>query len=554
MGQDGMGAITRRTLLGGAAAAGAASLLTPTGALGSIGGPRSAVTDRWLGTLLGESQPLAAPTQFSLVGIEWSARSTARIELRTQAADGRWSRWVTASVLGHDGDRRVRGASLFGEPVWSGPAERVQLRSDGLVTGVRVHFVTPRGGGIGAGLAAAPALASPVLDAGPGQPPILARGAWAAGRAHPTHIPEYGTIKCAFIHHTESPNGYARGEVPSLLRGIFDYHVYVRGFWDIAYNFLIDAYGRIWEGRAGGIDMAVMGAHAGGYNLESTGVAVIGSFMNVAPPAATIHALKQLLAWKLSLHGIPSYGRVTVVVDPSGAVYTPFAPGAHVSLPRVAGHRDGDSTSCPGDAFYHRLPGIRPHVTALAGTPAQLTITPPSPVAPSSAVTLSGQLALLTGSPLAGATIELQQLGPKGPPAVVIATATTAADGSWSASLTASTRNMVVRALHPDYPATVADWVLIPVAPTITLQQQASPPLTVSGTISPVAGKVRVFVYSGTSPSGAPITRKRVHVSQGQFTVQFPTVGPGTYTVVARSKGTSGNAPGVSAPLTVTVT
>ena len=97
-------------------------------------------------------------------------------------------------------------------------------------------------------------------------------------------------------------------------------------------------------------------------------------------------------------------------------------------------------------------------------------------------------------------------------------------------------------------------WVLVPVAPVITLQQLASAPLTVSGTVSPVAGRVRVFVYSGSTPTGTPITRKRVHVSQGQFTAQFPTVGPGSYTVVARSKGTAGNAPGVSAPLTVTVT
>jgi hypothetical protein len=289
--------------------------------------------------------------------------------------------------------------------------------------------------------------------------------------------------------------------------------------------------------------------------MESTGVAVIGSFMNVVPPQATIHALKQLIAWKLSLHGIPSHGRVTVVVDPSGAVYTPFRPGAHVSLPRVAGHRDGDTTSCPGDAFYHRLPAIRPHITALAGTPAQLTITPPAaPVAPGSAVTVSGLLTLLTGAPLAGATIELQQLGPGGPPAATIATATTAADGSWSASITAGERNMIVRALHPDFPAAVADWTLVTVAPVITLQQTAPSPLTVSGTISPVAGRVRVFVYSGSTPTGPPITRRRVHVSQGQFTVQFPTVGPGTYTVVARSKGTRANAPGVSAPLAVTVT
>jgi hypothetical protein len=82
-----------------------------------------------------------------------------------------------------------------------------------------------------------------------------------------------GSVQLAFVHHTVSPNGYASGDVPSILRSIFDYHRYVRGFHDIAYNFMIDAFGRIWEARAGGIDLPVIGAQAGGYNAVSTGAA-----------------------------------------------------------------------------------------------------------------------------------------------------------------------------------------------------------------------------------------------------------------------------------------
>ena len=125
---------------------------------------------------------------------------------------------------------------------------------------------------------------------------------------------------------------------------------------------MIDAFGRIWEGRAGGIDMAVLGAQAGGYNAHSMGVAMLGDFMNVVPSRAAINAVEHLLAWKLSLHGVPAIGRATVVVDPADAFYTPFAPGAHVSLPRIAGHRDGDTTDCPGNALYRRLRSIRPRV------------------------------------------------------------------------------------------------------------------------------------------------------------------------------------------------
>ena len=253
-------------------------------------------------------------------------------------------------------------------------------------------------------------LAQPVLDAGPGQPPIIARAAWAQGHAPPRHVPEYGTVKLAFVHHSETPNGYGAGQVPSILFSIFVYHRYVRDYFDIGYNFAVDAYGRIWEARAGGIDQAVIGAHAGGYNTESTGVVVLGSFAGVAPPPAALSALERLLAWKLALHGVPALGRVSVEVSPDGAVYTAFAPGSHVSLPRIAGHRDGDQTSCPGEALYARLPSIRPRVAGLVGRALRLSIAAPvAPVSLGTSVTVAGRLAELAGgAPVAGAPIELQ--------------------------------------------------------------------------------------------------------------------------------------------------
>ena len=545
--------LTRRVLLSSAAATGAATLLTPATGLASAGSARRSVWSLGIGALSGESAPIIASRGFSLAGVQWSAPEGARIELRSQAPNGRWGPWAVASVRGHDGDGQRPATPLYGEPIWTGPADRLQVRSDSRVEGVRLHFVTPSDGIGAAALASTAPLAQPILAAGPGQPPILARSGWAGRRRAPRHPPQYGSVKLAFVHHTETPNGYGALQVPAILRSIFDYHVFVRGFWDIAYNFLIDAHGRIWEGRAGGIDMAVMGAQAGAYNLESTGVAVIGSFMNVAPSSAAIAALQRLLAWKLSLHGIPTHGRVTVVVDPADAFYTPFAPGAHVSLPRVAGHRDGDSTSCPGDAFYHRLPSIRPRITAMAGTPATITIAAPAAPAPAgSTVAVSGKLSLLTGAPLAGAPIEFQQLGPFGPPASTIATTTTAADGSWSASV-ASEQNVLVRALHPVYPATAADWALVAFSPVLTLALQSSSPLVVSGTIAPGKRRVTIALYPSTRTTGKPLARRRVSGLQGSFAAQLPVPGPGTYLVLARTAGDPRNAPASSAPLSVTV-
>mgnify|MGYP001304283949 CR=1 FL=1 len=549
-----LGSFTRRTVLRSAAAAGAVTLLPAEVARARA--PQGVLATRTLGTLVGTSPPVGAGRPFVLVGVQWSGPRGAALELRALSSAGRWTPWVSAASLGHDPDGPARIGGLFGEPLWTGPAQAVQLRSAGPARGVRLHFVSARSSGpgsspaAGASAAASPPLALPVLDAGPGQPPIIARRGWAQGQARPGPFAGYGSVKLAFVHHTVNPNGYGPGQVPAMLRAIFDYHRYVRGYFDIAYNFLIDAYGRIWEGRAGGIDMAVVGAQAGGYNAESTGVALLGDFTSAVPSSAALNALQNLLAWKLSLHGVPAHGRVTVVVDPAAAFYTPFAPGAHVSLPRVAGHRDGDLTDCPGNALYDRLPAIRGQVVALAGTPARITAgTASTPVVAGTAASISGSLVLLNGSPLAGAPVELQEVvsGVE----TTVARLTTGQDGSWNASLTLA-QNTLVRGLHRPAPAAVSDWVEVLVAPAITLSVQSEPPLVVSGTVSPAKPHVVIELYNPQRPH-KPVQRKRVRTSQGSFTATLRPPAPGSYWVIAKTLADAVNAAGASAAQVLTV-
>ncbi len=545
--------VTRRTLIGGVAAAGAASLIRPAAGFAASLDGRRLISTRWIGALHGESARLRAPSRFVLVGVEWAAPTGAAIELRAQAESGRWSPWVPASALGHDPDGRPSGGPVFGEPVWTGPADVFQLRTDRPLEGLRVHFVSSASSA--ARVASAPAAAQPVLAAGPGQPAILARQTWAGGQAHPRHAPTYGTVELAFVHHTVNPNGYAAAAVPAMLLSIFQYHVYVRGFWDIAYNFIIDLYGRIWEARAGGIDMAVIGAHAGAYNAQSTGVAVLGDFTNVVPAQAALGALEHLLAWKLSLHGVPAQGRATVIVDPASAYYTPFPPGAHVSLPRIAGHRDGDSTDCPGNAFYGRLPSIRSRVDSLAGTPAQLTLsTPPGVATAGTQVTVAGRLRSLGGAPLAGVPVELQQLRLNGltAKAITIATATTAPDGSWSAALTLSGGAML-RGLHRARPAAVSDWAVVTVAPAITLTVGSTAPLQVAGSVTPAKRRVAVDLYRAGRTSGRPLASHTVPVSHGRFAAGLSTPPPGDYVLLARTAADALNAAGASPQVPFTV-
>ena len=554
--------ITRRSVLRGAAAAGTASLVGPSAVVAALVGPTgtaarlasgpNSVFSRWVGALAGESGPIAAPRRFALVGLEWSAPAEASVELRTSTRSGAWGPWAPASVLGHGPDRAPDRAAQFGEPIWSGPADYVQLRSSAAVRGVRLHFVAARPVPPAAHAAQALPLAQPVLDAGPGQPPIIARSAWAQGQAPPGHVPLYGTVTLAFVHHSVSPNGYSPADVPSMILSIFDYHRYVRGYWDIGYNLAVDAFGRIWEARAGGIDLPVVGAHAGGYNAESTGTVVLGTFTDVAPSAAAITALEQLLAWKLSLHGVPVLGRVTVEVAPSGYLYTPFGPGALVSLPRVAGHRDGDLTACPGNALYGELPSVRPRVAALAGAPARLAITgPAAAVNAGASVVVSGRLTdLSSGTPLTDAPIEVQQITPHAEQ--TLATLTTDADGSWSFTL-APSANLLLRTLHRSAPAAVSDVVPIAVAPVLTLTLAQQSPLVVTGTVAPPVRSATIDLYRFVNGRRRLIASKRVAAGGGRFHARLTPHGPGQYVVIAQTPVSTRYAAARSVPLTVTI-
>jgi hypothetical protein len=501
------GGMTRRSLLAMSAGAIASGLMRPSGALAGLS--RSSLQERWVGRLSTAGATIELTRTADLLGVEWQAPAEAGIELRFRDAGGRWSNWVSAGTSGHGPEGQAATGRLVGDPVWTGGTTVVQLRPTRTLTGVRLHLVDVSGG-IGARmqvlalgpLASAAILpqATPVLQAGPGQPPIIARRAWAQGFSHPRVAPGYGAVRMAFVHHTENPNGYTAGEVPAMLRAIFLFHRDVHGWNDIGYNFVIDSYGRVFEARAGGIDEPVVGAHAGGYNLVSTGIAVLGTFISAGISSAAQQTLERLLAWKLSLHGIPAEGMVTVRVNPAGAIYSRFPANARVSLPRIAGHRDGDSTDCPGDALYGELPAIRGSVRRLASRPARLTLrlaTPPAPsgqTAPSVNATgeprvLMGALELLDGGaggpPVPGAPVLIQARSVTRRGEVVqertIAEAVTNAEGKWSlpvSSRASGGAGMWLRALcsgASGVGAAVSEPLHVPGVVSVTLAPSTAP-------------------------------------------------------------------------------
>ena len=89
------------------------------------------------------------------------------------------------------------------------------------------------------------------------------------------------------------------------------------GWSDIGYNFLVDRFGRIWTGRAGGAAKAVRGAHTLGFNATSAGISVIGNLDLVAPSSAVLDAIAQVAAWKLSRYGHRASETATVVSEGS---------------------------------------------------------------------------------------------------------------------------------------------------------------------------------------------------------------------------------------------
>jgi hypothetical protein len=168
----------------------------------------------------------------------------------------------------------------------------------------------------------------------------------------PTYAP---TIKAAAVHHTAGSNNYSAADVPAILRGIYRYHAVTRNWGDIGYNALVDKYGRIWEGRAGGLGRPVVAAHAGGFNTGTFGVSMIGDYSKVRPTQPQIDAVAGFIGWKLSLHRVDPQGRVTLT---SGGT-DKYAAGRQVSLPTIFGHGDTKTTECPGTYGYAVLGEIR---------------------------------------------------------------------------------------------------------------------------------------------------------------------------------------------------
>jgi uncharacterized protein with LGFP repeats len=307
--------------------------------------------------------------EFSLVGVTWTldpAVTDTVVQVRVRDLAGNWGTWTEVEAEGveqaadADTGSRVRGGTA---PLWTGPATAVEAelvtRSGAQPTDVQLDLVDPGES------AADDSLGTPDIqetaDAAVAIPPVFSRAQWGADETLMTWDEQYAsTIKAATLHHTADTNNYSADQVPAMMRSIYRYHAVSLGWGDIGYNVIVDKYGRLWEGRSGGLASTVVGAHAGGFNTSTFGVSMIGNYDVVDTPQVMIDSVAAIIAWKFSLYGVDPRGTTTLT---SGGT-DKFAAGVRATLPTVFAHRDTKSTSCPGRYGYARLGEIRDKVAA----------------------------------------------------------------------------------------------------------------------------------------------------------------------------------------------
>ncbi|MCU1599498.1 MAG: repeat protein [Frankiales bacterium] len=293
-----------------------------------------------------------------LVGVTWhSGSATVRYRWHTPAG---WTAWQTADQDGSD--EGTPGT----EPLWRpAKADLAQLTVSGNATGLRLARVSDGHARLRLGLQQAhAAVAHGILGT------VQTRADWGADESWVRRSPSYASkVVAVTVHHTDNQNGYTPDEVPSLIRADYAYHVKTRGWADLGYNLLVDEYGRVWEGRRGGLGRATIGSHAQGFNTGTVGVAMLGDMTKTHASEAADRALARVVAYAATTwHFDP---RTTVRLTSRGSPR--YRSGTTVTLHRVFGHGETGITDCPG-SLQQDLPRIRDLAwTAMTAPPSILS-------------------------------------------------------------------------------------------------------------------------------------------------------------------------------------
>jgi hypothetical protein len=336
----------------------------------ALGPPETMVATRALGAVDGTSDTVDPEFPVDYLGVSWESGPLPWVRFRVD--DGTWSSW---SRVHQDEIPTVEGRT-WSALVPASDADAYQVR--GRNAAVRAVAINTTDGPRPLRWSEPQAVASHLT-----QPALVTRAGWGANeslRCNADGTPKsswtfYSTRKL-IVHHTVTAN--ADPDPAATVRAIYQYHVQSRGFIDIAYNFLVDANGTIYKGRYSGPNgtcyqdtttgentngRGVTGAHTGGWNSGTMGIAVLGNYEEVPLSEATRTALVEHLAWESERH----------LLDPlATSTFTNPAGGGSKTTPNISGHRDWSATACPGENLYAVLPTIRQEVAARTGALAAL--------------------------------------------------------------------------------------------------------------------------------------------------------------------------------------
>ena len=370
---------------------------------------------------------------YATVGVTWSGgqlltEEDVEVAVRTRGA-GVWTPWQEMHFDPDHGpepaedDAEARGGT---DAVVVGDVRRVQARVTVLQgetpTGMELDIVDPgderRGeleapaidtaslGGddeqTGAGDGGERERSAPPRCRPPASPPPSPRSSRAASGAPTSRCGTRGrcataTINGGFVHHTVNANNYSRDQVPSLLRGIYAYHTRSLGWSDIGYNFLVDRFGRVWEGRYGGVARPVVGAHTLGYNEDSFAMSAIGNFETVQPSRGHARRLRRAVRLEArrctaSRPTTPTSTSPATASRPSAVTGTPARPPARAATSTPRSRRSG----APLRRFREAGPGEPPKPPSRPSRPAPK---PADPVTTDRDADISGQALARPGRP-----------------------------------------------------------------------------------------------------------------------------------------------------------
>ncbi len=349
---------------------------------------------------------------FSLVGVDWKGATVPGTSVQVRVREnGTWGAWselhVDASHGPDPGSEEALAADVRQgtEPLMTAPgSDGVQVRIDtpgGVVpTDAKVTLIDPQTSTADAVVAPTP-VSSSAAAGDPLRPAIISRAQWGADESLRDRAPIYtGPVKVGFIHHTASTTNYTAAQATAQVRALYAYFTLGLHYSDIAYNFLIDRYGRLYEGRAGGTAANVLGGHTAGFNQNTFAVSALGNFDTYKPTTAEANAIvtniSRLMAWKLAINHRDPLGSATLISN-SSAGTSKYGVGQAATVPVVLGHRDIGSTACPGrylEPFVPRIrtlarqymrtqilkPVLAPSVTSYGGTGTTIAATTTTPV------------------------------------------------------------------------------------------------------------------------------------------------------------------------------